>query len=203
MSKAGFPKIQLTDVKKQFGSKIVLDGVTLTINKGESMVIIGGSGSGKSVTLKCILGLIQPDSGSIKIDGQETVDLDPKGRDKFMNQFGMLFQGGALFDSMKVWENVAFGLIQGRKMDRDQAHDIAIEKLKQEYALVLEQQRKYKQQQQKEKQQQNSRKEEHSSFWNGVLNWFMGPKKELQTESKTKKASMSKVRCVGTAQKKI
>ncbi|HPF78236.1 MAG TPA: ATP-binding cassette domain-containing protein [Alphaproteobacteria bacterium] len=131
MSKAAVPKIELTNVKKAFGNKVVLDGINLSVNKGESMVIIGGSGSGKSVMLKCILGLIHPDSGSIKIDGIESTDLEAKARDEFMANFGMLFQGGALFDSMKVWENVAFGLIQGKKMDRGSAHDIAIEKLKQ------------------------------------------------------------------------
>ena len=125
------PKIEMRDVKKSFGTKHVLNGIDLTIPKGESMVIIGGSGSGKSVTLKCVLGLMNPDSGSIKIDGQETTNLSPKERDALMGQFGMLFQGGALFDSMKVWENIAFGLIQGKKMARDEAHDIAIEKLKQ------------------------------------------------------------------------
>lgn len=125
------PKIQMTDVKKSFGSKVVLDGIDLSVNKSESLVIIGGSGSGKSVTLKCILGLIKPDSGSIKIDGTEITTMDTKEHDSLMGQFGMLFQGGALFDSMKVWENVAFGLIQGKKMHRDEAHDIAIEKLKQ------------------------------------------------------------------------
>lgn len=131
MSKKSVAKIELKNVKKSFGNKVVLDGIDLTVNKGESMVIIGGSGSGKSVTLKCILGLIHPDSGSIKINGVESTDLDTSARDDFMAHFGMLFQGGALFDSMKVWENVAFGLIQGKKMDRDSAHKIAIEKLKQ------------------------------------------------------------------------
>lgn len=125
------PMIELSGVKKAFGNKVVLDGVDLSVNKGESMVIIGGSGTGKSVTLKCILGLMQPDSGTIKVGGQETTSMSQKERDDFMSQFGMLFQGGALFDSMKVWENVAFGLIQGKKMPRDQARDIAIEKLKQ------------------------------------------------------------------------
>jgi phospholipid/cholesterol/gamma-HCH transport system ATP-binding protein len=92
-------------------------------------VIIGGSGTGKSVTLKCVLGIIRPDSGSIKIDGQEIVGMDAKSHDNMMKKFGMLFQGGALFDSMKVWENVAFGLIQGRGMTRADAHDIALEKI--------------------------------------------------------------------------
>jgi len=125
------PKIELTNVKKAFGPKVVLDGVDLTVNKGESMVIIGGSGTGKSVTLKSILGLITPDSGSIKIDGDEITTMDAKARAGLMGQFGMLFQGGALFDSMPVWENIAFGLIQGKKMNRDEARSIACEKLRQ------------------------------------------------------------------------
>ncbi len=123
-------KIELRDVKKSFGSKHVLQGVDLAIPEGKSVVIIGGSGSGKSVTLKCILGLIQPDAGSILVDGQETTKLTARGRDALMPKFGMLFQGGALFDSLKVWENVAFGLIQGQKMPRAEAYAIAIEKLK-------------------------------------------------------------------------
>jgi len=125
------PKIELKNVKKAFGSKVVLDGVDLTVNKGESMVIIGGSGTGKSVTLKSILGLITPDSGSIKIDGDEVTTMDAKARASLMGQFGMLFQGGALFDSMPVWENIAFGLIQGKRMNRDEARTIACEKLRQ------------------------------------------------------------------------
>lgn len=124
-------KIEMKKVHKAFGSKKVLNGIDLTVNKGESMVIIGGSGTGKSVTLKCVLGLMMPDSGSVKIDGKETVGIGPKERDVLMGKFGMLFQGGALFDSMKVWENIAFGLIQGKKMDRDSARKIATEKLEQ------------------------------------------------------------------------
>src|SRR5215510_4956273 len=93
------------------------------------MVVIGGSGSGKSVLLKCILGLMRPDSGSIKIDGEETVRLKDGRRDRIMRKFGMLFQGGALFDSLRVWENVAFGPIQSDGMAVDEAHDIAIAKL--------------------------------------------------------------------------
>ncbi len=125
------PKIAMRDVKKSFGSKKVLDGVNLTVAPGESLVIIGGSGSGKSVTLKCILGLIRPDEGSITIDGVETTSYSSHDRDQMMDKFGMLFQGAALFDSLRVWQNVAFGLIQGRKMDKDEAHDIAIKKLAQ------------------------------------------------------------------------
>jgi len=124
-------KIQLKNVKKAFGSKIVLDGVDLTVNRGESMVIIGGSGTGKSVTLKCILGLMMPDSGSVLIDSVDSATLNNNERQKMMTKFGMLFQGGALFDSMKVWENVAFGLIQGQQMNREEARVIAVEKLHQ------------------------------------------------------------------------
>jgi len=125
------PKIQLRAVHKSFaqGKKKVLQGVTLDVPVGKSMVIIGGSGTGKSVMLKCVLGLMQPESGSILIDGKETVGIDTKSRDEVMHKFGMLFQGGALFDSMKIWQNVAFGLIQGRGMDRREAKKIALEKL--------------------------------------------------------------------------
>lgn len=128
---AGIPKIELKNVHKSFGNKVVLNGVDLTVRKGESMVVIGGSGSGKSVMLKCILGLMAPDSGSIRIGGEETTSLSARDHNEFMSKFGMLFQGGALFDSMKVWENIAFGLIQGKKMPRNEARDIAMEKLKQ------------------------------------------------------------------------
>ena len=123
-------KIQMKGVHKSFGSKHVLNGVDLNVEKGTSMVIIGGSGTGKSVTLKCVLGLMKPDSGSIKIDGQETTTYGEKDRDALMKKFGMLFQGGALFDSLPVWENIAFGLIHAEKMSKKDAHDIAIEKLK-------------------------------------------------------------------------
>jgi phospholipid/cholesterol/gamma-HCH transport system ATP-binding protein len=123
-------KLQLCGVKKAFSGNHVLGGVDLQIAPGESLVVIGGSGSGKSVMLKCVLGLIAPDEGSILVDGGETIGLDSRGRDRMMSKFGMLFQGAALFDSLKVWENVAFGLIQGRGMDRGQAREIAIEKLR-------------------------------------------------------------------------
>jgi phospholipid/cholesterol/gamma-HCH transport system ATP-binding protein len=92
-------------------------------------VIIGGSGTGKSVLIKCILGLLRPDAGSIRIDGVETVGMRAADRETLMRKFGMLFQGGALFDSLRVWQNVAFGLIQGRGMGRDEARRIALEKL--------------------------------------------------------------------------
>ena len=123
-------KIEMTNVCKSFGSKHVLNGVDLKVEKGTSMVLLGGSGSGKSVTLKCILGIIKPDSGSIKIDGEEITGYNEKEHDDMMHKFGMLFQGGALFDSLPVWENVAFGLIHAHKMDKADARTIAVEKLK-------------------------------------------------------------------------
>jgi len=122
-------KIELKGVKKRFGPKVVLDGVDLRIEPGSSLVIIGGSGTGKSVTLKSVLGLIRPDEGTITVDGEDVTHLTGSARDRVMRKFGMLFQGGALFDSLAVWENVAFGLIQGRGMARGKARDIAIEKL--------------------------------------------------------------------------
>jgi phospholipid/cholesterol/gamma-HCH transport system ATP-binding protein len=125
----GTPKIELKGVKKRFGPKIVLDGVDITVNAGDSLVIMGGSGSGKSVTIKCVLGILRPDAGTIKVDGEEVTRLSGRRRDAFLSKFGMLFQGGALFDSLPVWENVAFGLIQGRGLGRAHARDIALEKL--------------------------------------------------------------------------
>jgi phospholipid/cholesterol/gamma-HCH transport system ATP-binding protein len=123
------PKIELKGVRKRFGPKVVLDGVDLRIEPGSSLVIIGGSGTGKSVMLKSVLGLIRPDEGTITVDGEDVTYLTGSARDRVMRKFGMLFQGGALFDSLAVWENVAFGLIQGRGMARSKARAIAIEKL--------------------------------------------------------------------------
>jgi phospholipid/cholesterol/gamma-HCH transport system ATP-binding protein len=123
------PKIAVRGLHKSFGDKPVLRGVDFEVGVGESVVIIGGSGNGKSVTLKCILGLLQPDSGSILIDGEETVGKHGADRDRIMRKFGMLFQGAALFDSLKVWENVAFGLIQGRGVERKAAREVALRKL--------------------------------------------------------------------------
>ena len=122
-------KIQLIGVKKRFGPKVVLDGVDLTIDKQSSVVIIGGSGTGKSVTIKSILGILRPDEGTILVDGEDVTHINGGSRDRVMRKFGMLFQGSALFDSLPVWENVAFGLIQGRGVARAKARDIAIQKL--------------------------------------------------------------------------
>jgi phospholipid/cholesterol/gamma-HCH transport system ATP-binding protein len=125
----GKPKIELRGVKKRFGPKIVLDGIDLVINEGDSLVIIGGSGSGKSVTIKCVLGIIRPDAGTILVDGEDVTHINGTKREAQLRKFGMLFQGGALFDSLPVWENVAFGLIQGRGVSRKEAREIALEKL--------------------------------------------------------------------------
>ena len=124
-------KIEVSDLHKAFGRKRVLNGVDLKIKKGESLVVIGGSGTGKSVLIKCIQGLIRPDSGSIKIDGFETVGAARKENEKHYAKMGMLFQGGALFDSLSVWENVAFGLLETQKMPRRQAREKAVEVLRQ------------------------------------------------------------------------
>ena len=126
---SGTPKIELIGVKKRFGPKVVLDGVDLCIDKQSSTVIIGGSGTGKSVTIKSILGILTPDEGIIRVDGLDVTRLKGAARDPLMKKFGMLFQGAALFDSLPVWENVAFGLIQGHGVPRAKAKDIAIEKL--------------------------------------------------------------------------
>ena len=128
MSERGV-KISVRDLHKSFGPKKVLAGLNLDVGAGESMVVIGGSGTGKSVLIKCIIGLLTPDSGSIKIDGEETVGISRNAREHVLSKFGMLFQGSALFDSLPVWQNVAFGLIQGRGMESKQAKKIAIETL--------------------------------------------------------------------------
>nr|WP_310524030.1 ATP-binding cassette domain-containing protein [Polymorphobacter sp.] len=109
-AKISLPKISLNGVTKRFGPKIVLNGVDLDIAPAESMVIIGGSGTGKSVTMKCILGLLRPDTGSIMVDGREVTGLRGRALADHQAKFGMLFQGGALFDSLPVWRNIAFAL---------------------------------------------------------------------------------------------
>ena len=123
------PKIRIRDLYKSFGTKHVLCGMDLDVGVGESVVVIGGSGSGKSVTLKCVLGLLQPDEGSIQVDGEEVVGLGGESLEQVRRKFGMLFQNAALFDSLPVWENVAFGLTQGQGMARRQAREIAIDRL--------------------------------------------------------------------------
>ena len=115
------PKIRIRGLHKAFGDKRVLDGIDLDVMQGTSMVVIGGSGSGKSVLLKCILGLIQPDSGTIEIDGKDVLAMPRRERDAVNHQIGMLFQAAALFDSLPVWENVAFGLLAERKSTRAEA----------------------------------------------------------------------------------
>ena len=122
-------KIKVRGLKKAFGPKQVLNGVDLDVPRGQSLVVIGGSGSGKSVLIKCILGLVEPDAGSIEIDGEETVGIPAAKREEIMRMFGMLFQGAALFDSLPVWENVGFGLIAGRGMNRKAAKEVALRKL--------------------------------------------------------------------------
>eukprot|EP00003_Mantamonas_plastica_P033127 TRINITY_DN9340_c0_g1_i1.p2 TRINITY_DN9340_c0_g1~~TRINITY_DN9340_c0_g1_i1.p2 ORF type:complete len:259 (+),score=55.66 TRINITY_DN9340_c0_g1_i1:2139-2915(+) len=122
-------KISLRNVHKAFGPKKVLQGVDLDVAPGESVAIIGGSGTGKSVTLKCVLGLLSPDQGSITVDGVEMIGANQSDRDAMLAKTGMLFQGAALFDSLSVWENVAFGLIEGQGMKPRQARDLAIARL--------------------------------------------------------------------------
>lgn len=120
--------IELSGVTKTFGSNHVLRGVDLVIPSGKSMVVIGGSGTGKSVLLKCILGLVRHDGGTIRLDGQDVTRAE---RDPFLARFGMLFQGGALFDSLRVWENVAFRLMRGATArPKAEAREIAVEKLR-------------------------------------------------------------------------
>ena len=120
--------IEIENLSKSFGSNHVLQGITLSVAKGSSMVIIGGSGSGKSVLLKSILGLITPDKGRIMLNGEE---MSNHRRDAFLARFGMLFQGGALFDSLPVWQNIAFRLLRGPgRTGKAHARKVAIEKLR-------------------------------------------------------------------------
>jgi len=124
-------KITLAGVKKSFGRKTVLNGVNLSVGEGESVVIIGGSGTGKSVTLKCILGLLWPEAGTIHVDGTEITSLSSRDREPIMAKIGMLFQSAALFDSLRVWENVAFALRARPGVGKAEAKDIAVAKLAQ------------------------------------------------------------------------
>jgi phospholipid/cholesterol/gamma-HCH transport system ATP-binding protein len=128
---SGTAKIRIRGLCKRFGEKVVLDGIDLDVMPGTSMVVIGGSGSGKSVLLKCVLGLIEPDAGTIEIDGQDVLALDRAGREALRAHIGMLFQNGALFDSLPVWENVAFGLLARHLASRAEARARAEEVLAQ------------------------------------------------------------------------
>ncbi len=121
------PLLELRNIHKSFGSKHVLQGVNLSVAPGQSLVIIGGSGTGKSVTLKCALGLLQADQGDILFDGNYINST--KGTEEVRERTGMLFQGGALFDSIKIWENVAFALINRGGINRKDAREAAIETL--------------------------------------------------------------------------
>lgn len=127
---SNIPLIRVENLSKSFGYNKVLDNLSFELYEKESFVVIGGSGTGKSVLIKCILGLLQADSGKILIKDQDITTLSSSERQKILTHFGMLFQGGALFDSMTVAENVAFGLVQGMGMDKEKARKIAIEKLK-------------------------------------------------------------------------
>jgi phospholipid/cholesterol/gamma-HCH transport system ATP-binding protein len=124
-------KIQINDLTKSFGPKQVLKGIDLEVAKGESLVIIGGSGSGKSVLLKNVLGLMTPTSGEIIVDGESVHAMSNRKRMAYMSKFGMLFQGGALFDSLPVWQNITFASLFNGGMDKKSAHKLAIEKLEQ------------------------------------------------------------------------
>jgi phospholipid/cholesterol/gamma-HCH transport system ATP-binding protein len=125
------PKIRVRGLRKAFGAKQVLAGVDIDVVAGTSLVVIGGSGTGKSVLLKCILGLIEPDAGSIEIEGQDLLSMDRRAREQVRARIGMLFQNGALFDSLTVWENVAFGLLAQGGVARSRARDKAAEVLAQ------------------------------------------------------------------------
>lgn len=124
-------KISIRGLSKSFGKKVVLRNLDLDLEAGRSLVVIGASGSGKSVLLKCILGLVKPDSGVIEIDGQDVLKLSERVRQRRTRQIGMLFQGGALFDSLKVWENVAFRLLYGERRSKRAARETALKCLQQ------------------------------------------------------------------------
>lgn len=124
------PKIRIRNLCKSFGPKQVLKNVNLDVMPGESVVVLGGSGTGKSVLLKCIIGLIEPDSGTIEIDGVDITHKKGKDRDLLLEKFGMLFQGGALFDSLPVWKNITFRLLHNQKMPVDKARQLAEKTLK-------------------------------------------------------------------------
>ena len=127
----GVPTIRMRGVRKAFGAKQVLDGVDLDVAAGHSLVILGGSGSGKSVTIKSVLGLIVPDEGSMEVDGRDVLRMGRREREELGDRIGMLFQNGALFDSLPVWENVCFKLLAQKRITRAKARDKAAEVLAQ------------------------------------------------------------------------
>ena len=131
MTRGAVPKIRMRGLRKAFGAKQVLDGVDLDVAAGRGTVILGGSGSGKSVTIKCILGLIEPDAGAIEIDGRDVLRMPRRERQEIADRIGMLFQNGALFDSLPVWENVCFKLLAQNRIARAAARDRAAEVLEQ------------------------------------------------------------------------
>lgn len=123
------PKLEIRGLKKSFNGKTILNGIDLSIAAGESLVLMGESGSGKSVLAKCILGLLPIDDGEVFFDGKEIAALPRHSHEKILRSFGVLFQQGALFDSLPTWQNVAFGLIEGRGMQAGDARNIALAKM--------------------------------------------------------------------------
>lgn len=123
-------QIALRGVHKSFGPKVVLDGADLEVRDGESVVVIGGSGTGKSVLLKHIIGLLRPDSGTVEIDGVAIGELNRQELTRFRRRFGMSFQEGALFDSMSVGENVAFPLRRVSELSKSEIDDRVAECLR-------------------------------------------------------------------------
>jgi phospholipid/cholesterol/gamma-HCH transport system ATP-binding protein len=124
------PKLEWIDVSKTLGGRRVLDGVSIDVAAGHSLVVIGGSGVGKSVTLKCALGILRPDGGQVRVDGEDVTTANREERSRIAAKFGMLFQGGALFDSLSIWENVAFRLLYAERTSRKQAKARAIETMR-------------------------------------------------------------------------
>ena len=122
-------KIIVEGLQKSFANERVLNDVNLSVSDGASLVLLGESGSGKTLILKCIMGLIKPDSGGISIDGFDTLDFSGRERDKFLARCGMLFQQSALFDSMTVWKSIGFRLDQTQDMGRTEVRQIAVQKL--------------------------------------------------------------------------
>lgn len=129
MAEQETPKIEIKGLCKSFDGERVLDGIDFAIPDGGSVVLLGESGSGKTLTLKCIMGLVHPDSGSIRIDGQDTVGLKGRERDQLLGRCGMLFQQSALFDSLPVWRNVAFRELQSKELSAEAAHEMAVKRL--------------------------------------------------------------------------